>query len=252
MSFLQVRLRAAGIHLGASVLVAACTAALVFGLWYPHLYREISGGRELFELLVGVDVLIGPLLTLVVFNRAKPSKELRRDLAVIALLQLTALGYGVWTVFEARPVHLVFEIDRFRVVHAVDVPSELLDHAPAGVDAKPWTGPTLLAVRPFRSEREMMDATMGALQGLSLSARPDLWQSYGEARAAVLAAAKPIDELRSRFGSQATRIDAAVVASGRSADTLAYLPLVGRKSFWTVLLDRSNADVVGFIALDAF
>ncbi|WP_326538073.1 TfpX/TfpZ family type IV pilin accessory protein [Pseudorhodoferax sp.] len=252
MNSLRPRLRAAGIHLGISLLVAASVAALVFWLWYPYPYREISGGRELFLLVVGVDVILGPLMTLAVFNRAKPWKELRRDLAVIALLQLAALGYGLWTVAAARPVHLVFEIDRFRVVHAIDVPPELLNRAPAGVDAMPLTGPTLLAVRPFRDEQEKMAATMVALQGISLSARPDLWQRYGDARPAVLAAAKPVAELKSRFGPEAARIDAAVAASGRSADALVYLPLAGRKSFWTVLIDRSSADVVGFIALDAF
>ncbi|PZP99313.1 MAG: pilus assembly protein [Variovorax paradoxus] len=252
MTSVRARLRAAGIHLGISFCVAALAAALVFGLWYPYPYREIAGGRELFLLLVGVDVVLGPLLTLAVFNRAKPWTELRRDLAVIALLQVAALGYGLWTVASARPVHLVFEIDRFRVVHAVDVPPQLLGRAPAGVDALPWTGPTLLAVRPFRSEQEKMDVTLVALQGVALSARPDLWLAYEAARPAVLAAAKPVSELRARLAAQAGAIDAAVAATGRPAKDLVYLPLAGRKSFWTVLLDGADARVVGFVAVDAF
>jgi hypothetical protein len=252
MTSWQPRLRAAGIHLGISLCVAALAAALVFGLWYPYPYREISGGRELFVLLISVDVAMGPLLTLAVFNRSKPPRELRRDLAMIGLLQLAALGYGMWTVSSARPVHLAFEIDRFRVVHAVDVPRELLARAPAALDVLPWTGPTLVAVRPFRSEQEKMEATLVALKGVALGARPDLWQSYEEARPAVLAAAKPLTELKARVGQEASRVDQAVAESGRPIHALAYLPLAGRKSFWTVLLDRSTADVVGFIALDSF
>lgn len=252
MSSWQPRLRAAGIHLGISLCVAVLAATLVFGLWYPYPYRDIAGGRELFELLVGVDVVLGPLLTLAVFNRAKPRQELRRDLAVIALLQLAALGYGMGTVFSARPVHLAFEIDRFRVIHAVDVPPELLTRAPADVDPLPWTGPTLLAVRPFRSEQESMEATLAALRGLALGARPDLWQAYEAARPAVLAAAKPVSELRSRLPAQATSIDQAISVSGRSPDALVYLPLAARTTFWTVLLDARSADVAGFVAVDAF
>ncbi|KQP47688.1 TfpX/TfpZ family type IV pilin accessory protein [Pseudorhodoferax sp. Leaf274] len=252
MISLQSRLHAAGVHLGISLLVAALAAALVFGVWYPYPYREISGGRELFVLLVCVDVMMGPLLTLAVFDHAKPRLELRRDLAVIGVLQLAALVYGVWTVFSARPVHLVFEIDRFRVVHAVDVPHELRSRAPAGVDVLPWTGPTLLALRPFRSEQEKVQATLVALQGVPLSARPDLWQSYDQARPAVLAVARSLPDLRGRRSEDASRIDRAVAESGRPIDGLAYLPLAGRRSFWTVLLDRASADVVGFIPLDAF
>ena len=124
--FWQDRLKASSIHLGISLAIALLAALLVFGLWYPYPYREISGGRELFLILVAVDVILGPLMTLTIFNRSKPWPELRRDLAIVVLLQLAALSYGLWSVFVARPVHLVFEYDRFRVVHAVEVPPEML------------------------------------------------------------------------------------------------------------------------------
>ena len=74
------RLRAAAVHLGLSALVALLAAVLVFFLWYPYPYRVISGGRELFQLVVGVDVIVGPLITFAIFDRAKPRTELRRDL----------------------------------------------------------------------------------------------------------------------------------------------------------------------------
>ena len=53
MAIWKDKLRAAGIHLGLSLLVAALAAALVFGVWYPYPYREISGGRALFDLCAG-------------------------------------------------------------------------------------------------------------------------------------------------------------------------------------------------------
>ena len=53
-------------------------------------------------------------------------------IAVVALIQLVALGYGLWTVFIARPVHLVFEIDRFRVVHAIEHSVRFVGHQPLG------------------------------------------------------------------------------------------------------------------------
>lgn len=249
---LQDRFKASGIHLSISLIVAALAALLVFGLWYPYPYREMSGGRELFLIMVAVDVILGPLITLAVFNRAKPLSELKRDFAMVVLLQLAALGYGMWTVFVARPVHMVFEYDRFRVVHAVDVPVELLNRTPPGIDALPVTGPTLLSLRPFRDANEKMEATMAALEGLSLSARPDLWQPYAAAKTEIWQSAKPVSELKARFASQAAAIDAAIASTGRPAEALAYMPLVGRKSFWTVLLDPVTAEVVGFIPIDSF
>lgn len=246
------RLRASGIHLSISLLIATLAAGLVFALWYPYPYREISGGRELFFIVVAVDVVLGPLITLAVFNRSKPRSELMRDLGVVGLIQLAALIYGLWAVSVARPVHLVFEFDRFRVIHAIDVPEEMLAQAPSGVSAMPLMGPTLLAVRPFRNADEEASATLVALQGLHLSARPDFWQGYEQARPRVIAAAKPAAELKRRFPLQLVQIEAAIGRTGRPESGLRYLPVAARKSFWTALIDADSAEVRGFIPLDSF
>ena len=251
-SFWADRLRASAIHLGLSLVIAVLAGLLVFGVWYPYPYREISGGRELFLILISVDVILGPLITLAIFNRAKPWAELRRDLAIVVLLQLGALGYGMWTVFIARPVHLVFEVYRFNVAHAIDIQPSLIDRTPAGIDALPVTGPTLLSLRPFRNETEKTDATLAALQGVPLAARPDLWQSYEKGIPDVLREAKPVALLKSRFPNRASEIDQALAPFGAAGQSMVYVPMVGRKSFWTVFLDPITADVKAFMPLDSF
>jgi hypothetical protein len=250
--FWEERLRASGIHFGISLIFAGLAALLVFLVWYPNPYREISGGRELFLILVTVDVILGPLITLAIFNPVKSWPVLRRDLAFVGLIQLAALGYGMWTVFVARPVFLAFEFDRFRVVHAIEVPHNMLDQAPAGFQALPLLGPTLIAVRPFRNADESFSATMSAMNGVPLGARPDLWQPYPEARAEVLKAAKPALDLKKRFSSHAEKIERVITRSGHATEAVVYLPLAGRKVFWTALLDSTTAEVIGFLPLDSF
>ncbi len=246
------RLRASGVHLGISLCIAAAAALVVFAVWYPWPYREVSGGRQLFLILITVDVILGPLITLTVFDRRKSMRELVLDLSVVGCLQLAALAYGLWTVAEARPVHLVFEFDRLRVVHAIDVPQELLAKTPAGIEPEPWTGPTLLAVRPFRDANEQMESTMAALEGLQLAARPDLWQPYSAARERIIAAAHPVDALRHGHPAQAGLIDAALHRAGRDASQTVYLPLISRNSAWTAFLDPKTAQIVGFVPVDSF
>ncbi len=250
--FWRDRIWAAGIHLLLSLLVAGLAAVLVFAIWYPYPYREIAGGRELFVLIVTVDVVLGPAVTFAIFDRRKHMPVLRRDLAVVGLLQLAALAYGLWTMALARPVQLVFEFDRFRVVHAVDVPEEMLGKTPAGITAKPWLGPGLLAVRPFKDEGEKMEANVMALNGVQQAFRPDLWQAYAAAASRVGQVAKPLDELKRRFPDRATDIDSAARSTDVPADHLGYLPLAARKTFWTVLVDRRSAQVLAFIALDPY
>jgi hypothetical protein len=251
-SFWRDRLRASGIHLGLSLAIALCAALLVLGVWYPYPYREISGGRELFTLLVMVDVILGPLATLAIFNRDKTWPVLRRDLWVIGLLQLSALAYGLHTVYLTRPVHLVFEYNRFSVVHAIDIPSDMLYKAPTAIEPMPLLGPTLLSLRPFKSSAEMADATFADMAGLKLASRPDFWQPYALAADEIRKEAKPIATLITRFPDQANAIRSVVQEVNRKPDDLVYLPMIGFKSFWTVFLDPATAQIVAFMPLDSF
>jgi hypothetical protein len=254
-SFWKPRFVGAGIHLGISLLVAASAAWLVFSIWYPYPYREISGGRELFLLVVTVDVILGPLLTFAVFDRRKPAKVLWRDIVVIGLLQLAALIYGLHTVAIVRPVHLVFELNRFRVVHAIEVTDESLLAAPPEFHRLPISGPTLLSIRDFKDNREEADATMTALQGTSLSAQPALWQNYETAIPQVRKVVRPISELKSRFPQEAADIDSAIstaVPAKRPAGSIGYVPMIGRQTFWTALVDTNTAEVIAFVPIDSF
>ena len=174
------------------------------------------------------------------------------DFAVVALLQFAALGYGLWAVFAARPVHLVFEYSRMSVVHAIDVDSDLLAKAPPSLQTLPVTGPTVIALRPFKNPAEQFDATTAALKGFPLAARSDLWQAYEPVRADVLKEAKPVAELRARFSNQAAQIDRAIAATGKPVTDLRYLPLLSRKTAWTVLLDTTTAEPLGYLPLDSF
>jgi hypothetical protein len=246
------RLRAASIHFSLSMVVAILAALLVFVVWYPYPYREISGGRELFLLVVAVDIVLGPLLTFSIWDLAKSRKKLRFDLVVVALLQLAGLAYGLLTVFVARPVYTVFEYDRFRVVHALDVPTELTSKALPALQSLPISGPRILGLREFKTSNEKMEMTLAALGGVALSARPELWIPYSDALPAVQKEAKPLSALMTRLPKDAAELSAAAKAIGRDPQGLVYLPMIGRKTFWTVLLDPINGQPLAFVPVDAF
>lgn len=116
----------------------------------------------------------------------------------------------------------------------------------------PWTGPTAIGLRPFRSQKEQMDATMDALQGAPLAVRTDLWQSFDTSRPALRAAAKPLADLKQRTPQASQLIDAWLSNSGHSLGELSYVPLVGRKAFWTVVLDAQTADILAYLPIDSF
>jgi hypothetical protein len=67
-------------------------AGLIFFIWYPHPYRVLSGGLNLFVLVAAVDLVLGPVCTFAVASSKKALKELRMDVALIALVQMAALS----------------------------------------------------------------------------------------------------------------------------------------------------------------
>ncbi len=252
MNLWKNKLRAFCIHLCLSLAVVTLTALVVFGVWYPYPYREISGGRDIFLMIVAIDVVLGPLITFTVFNPAKSRRETLLDFSVIGLMQLGALLYGLWTVYEARPVHTVFEYDRLRVVHASDVPPELISQAPKGIDPLPIAGPTWLSLRRLNGN-EQMEMNMAALNGVAVAAQPSLWLPYEAGTKAILQAAHPAAELRTRFPAQSAIIDIALAEAGKPADALVYLPLQARKdTVWTAILDRETAKPLAYLPLDSF
>ena len=129
---LRVSLLPALVHLGLSAGVALLSMGLIFLLWYPAPLDEAQGVSRLVLILIGVDVVLGPLMTCIVYNPAKP--RLWLDLAIIAVLQISALGYGLSTIHQGRPIYLVFNIDRFDVVTMKSVVPDSLTRVPGGLD----------------------------------------------------------------------------------------------------------------------
>jgi hypothetical protein len=248
---LRTRARAALIHLAASALIAALAAVLVFVLWYPPPYSRMAGGVGLFALITSVDVVMGPLITFAVFNLKKPRTELKRDLAIVVLLQLAALGYGLNTMFVARPVVLALEGPRFRVVPAVDVATEELNEAPEPLKSMSLTGPKLVRTAPI-ADKDRMEALERAIVGTDVGSRPRYWRIWDDTgRSEAKAVAKPVLMLKKNHPDRAQEIDAAVADTRLQADALAYIPVVSRFENAVALIDARSGDPVGFVALDA-
>jgi hypothetical protein len=244
------RARAAGLHLVISFGIAAFAAWLVFGLWYPGAYRMLAGGRDLFFLLTSVDVVLGPLLTFAVFNITKGWRHLRRDLAVIGLVQLIALGYGLHTVFAVRPVAMVLEGDRFRVVTAKDVVASELPDARPEYRALPVTGPWLLGTRSPKSDSERSDAIFMAIGGNDVGQRPSFWQPYADSRANALAKSRPLEILLSRYPDRASSFRETLREMKVEVATGRFVPVIARGE-WTAVIDASG-NPVGYLPANGY
>jgi hypothetical protein len=121
------RWKASGIHLLLSMILVGIVLAVLLSTWYPPAIMGISKAEGLIYILAGVDIVIGPLLTLIVYKVGKPS--LKFDLSVIALLQIGALAFGLYTMWQSRPVFMVAAGDRFYLVYANEIDARDLAQA---------------------------------------------------------------------------------------------------------------------------
>jgi hypothetical protein len=246
------RWKAAALHLGLSAVVAAIVVTVMLALWYPQPYFDAMGGMGLLKILIGVDVTIGPLLTLIIFDTRK--KSLRFDLSVIAFLQIAALVYGIYIMFEARPVYTAFVKDRFEVVPADQLdPADLAEGA-ADYRMLSLTGPRMVGVRfPDQSNAEEWNKLVfSGVAGKDIQNYPKYYIPYADAKAQVVRKSQPLSTLLKDHPERAAAVRAAVTKSGLAEDALAYVPLMGREAAMTALIDKSDARIVGVLPIDPF
>jgi hypothetical protein len=98
---LNSRLGAFALHLLISALILITLLIVIFFVWYPNGLIS-AGGLTGLKILIGVDLILGPVLTLIVFSPGK--KGLKFDLALIAIIQISCLIYGLWTIYSQRPL----------------------------------------------------------------------------------------------------------------------------------------------------
>jgi hypothetical protein len=177
------RWRAFAIHLLISVLIAGSVAAVLFLVWYPPKLLGFAGAEGLLFLMAGIDIVVGPLLTLIVFKAGK--KGLKFDLALISLAQAAFLAYGVWTSWQSRPVFIVSVNGTLEVVFANNVlPDELAKAKDPHYSSLPW-GRARLVGTTLPEEQEF-DAVVKAMTGRDIAMRQELYAPYESSKQQLL------------------------------------------------------------------
>jgi hypothetical protein len=222
------RWKAALIHLGISAVIAAVALVLIVGVWYPPPYFGVSRASTLVLLIIGVDLVLGPLLTLIVFDTRK--KWLKVDLGVIALLQVGALAYGMHSLFISRPAFLVAERDRITMIYAHAVRTETSEGD--YVRTLPLWGPQLVSLQ-VPDDRESISQAIELMMGGGgeLRERMAAYAPFERVQQDLLRNARPASDL---IGS--------LPNTGRTPDQLRYVPVQARDGAVNLLLDATTGE----------
>ena len=120
---LRPRLIAFSFHFVFSFLIFLLLTYFLLFVWYPGFLFDINGGWEGLRIIIFVDLVLGPLLTFIIFDKNKSRDELKRDLSIIAIIQFICLFAGVYIVYKERPQAIVYSMGQFFVVSNNEIKS---------------------------------------------------------------------------------------------------------------------------------
>ncbi len=233
VTFLQ-RAYAFSLHFLLSCVLLGFALFLVFKVWYPSPLDYAAGVTSIYWLLLAIDLVLGPLLTFVVFKHER--FRFLFDMAVILSVQLTAYTYGLYTMYQGRPAWLVYVIDDFELIRPVDIDSKDWSTLKSPFKLHLFTGPQWIGasyspdpvVMKKQKEAEIFD-------GVSLARKPEAFVTLNEKAKNIQQAKHSLTELTQYNPPKKVH---AYLQNFPSAD--AYVPVKGIEVDITALIDRQN------------
>ncbi|HEY9036804.1 MAG TPA: hypothetical protein VIM96_08860 [Pseudomonadales bacterium] len=221
------------------------TIVLVFFLvihsfWYPGALFDLENVWEALEVLVPVDAVLGPVLTLYLWD---PNKQgVKFDIAVVLILQVAALAYGGVTIYQQRPAALVFAADRFEVIPASQFDRTQLNNQ--YFDRQTIDEPLVAYALPAQNREENNAFVLNNVQYQKMPERYRPMREYAkqwQKRALRWDAIKPEGDALARWD--------AFKQHYHSGDTFLF-PLEGTTGESIMVAVNAQGDVLHYLALD--
>ncbi len=239
------RSKAALIHLAISstaLLVLICVTLFV---WYTYPHYKYEGVLEILTLIALVDVIIGPVLTFVVVKPGKALKEIRSDLAIIAVIQIAAFGYGTWAIESQHPEFLLYADGTFTTIPSSQVDFSQIEETE--VFKKFHVGPTLVTFKQPEDPLKQAEIALAFVtEGKTLADFPQYFASYPPA-AKELESSKIELELLYQNDERRELIEAFLEKEQLQPDDVYFFPLVSFLQNSLLVISQQTLMPVGYL-----
>ena len=198
------------------------------------------------RIIIAVDLVLGPLLTLIVFKAGKPG--LKFDLAVIGLFQSVCLIAGTWVVYQERPLFFVYYEDRFYSANAdtfarydqpVPNPARYSDRSPAIVAAAVPADP--IEEADFRERLYK--------QGVPIWVYADSYEPLAQHMERVMSRGFPLEALQAR--DTEGRLEEFLAEHGGTAEDYLFLPAYSRYQNPFIAIRRADQQLVDILQVES-
>jgi len=238
-----------GLHLLASCIVLTTILGGLYLGWYRWPGWYLADAVQVTIVLAGVDLVVGPLLTFIIASAVKPRRELMRDIAVIATIQLIALVYGAVSLWHGRPLYYAFSEDALSLVQAYDIDDAELALArkldapllPHWYNLPRW----IWAPLPQDSAEQNKIIASAVSGGSDVISMPRYYKPWDAGLPALRSQLKKIGDIRYFSGYEKKLLEAQVRAAGLAADLPNAIALTGRGRPLLAVFDRANLKILG-------
>ncbi|MFW2100549.1 TfpX/TfpZ family type IV pilin accessory protein [Acinetobacter johnsonii] len=230
-------------HLSVSILIALIIIGIVFFIWYPSPLATAVGVTQIFLMMLAIDVIVGPVLGLLVYKEGK--KTLKIDLSIIIALQISALGYGIYSIEQGRPVWVAYNVDRFELVRKNEIIDDHIDKASPQYQQISWFKPQYVAVEFAKDANVRNDDLFAeALGGISIAQKPERYVDFVQAKPQLQQRTKSLKEL-----NQYNDVKQVERIVSKYPQATGFVPLKANAVDMTVLINKEKGEVVKIVDL---
>jgi hypothetical protein len=252
---MKFRFKAFGLHaLGSATALLLVLGGLYFG-WYRWPGWYLTGALRVAVVMICVDVVLGPLLTLVIANPLKPVRGLVRDIAIIVGVQVIALVYGATTLWQGRPLYYTFSVDRLQIVQASDLDAAevALSRSQNSRFTPRWYSLPRWAWAPLPDDEKLRDKILSAavFGGTDVIQMPRLFKTWESGLSELRKQLKPVDKQMLFSKTQKATLREHMSRSGFPADQPITMFMTGRQSPVLAIFDPQTLRIRAILSADS-
>lgn len=244
---MHFRLKAFSLHLLSSATVLTLILGCLYLGWYRWPGWYLSDVTRVFLVMVCVDVVLGPTLTLIIANQKKPRRELTRDIGIIVAVQLCALAYGSVQLWNGRPLYYVFSENALSVVQAYDISSRQaeLGRAENAAFAPHWYSLPRWVWAPMPQDPKQRQAFVAANGVAGVISMPRYYKSWELGLPGLRDQLNKVDDCKFFFPAEKKKLKEHMQADGLATDQADTIAFTGRTRPLLAVFNRSSLQRMG-------
>ena len=251
---MKFRFKAFGLHIFGSVCLLALALGLLYAGWYRWPGWYLSGALTIALMLAGIDVVLGPFLTLIIANPNKPRRELARDISIIVVVQLVAAGYGITTLWNGRPLYYAYSEGYLQLVQAADLNPGQIE---LGRNLNPKLAPHWYSLPrwiyvPLPKDEKLSDQIVqsSVFGGDDVIQMPRYYQPWDQALPDLRQQLRTVEKMKELGKRDKAVAGERIRPLGVTADQPVALPMLGREKPLVAVFDPATLTIRALVRVD--